>query len=112
MPFARPPAAMLAIEGAEELQLTDAVRFCVLPSLKVPVAVNACVVPAAIDGVGGFTCKDTKLGTTLRLVEPVSAPKAAVMVAFPIATVVASPLPLTVATAGFEELQVAEVVRS
>jgi hypothetical protein len=40
MPFASPPAVMVETDGAEELQLTDVVRSCVLPSLKVPVAVN------------------------------------------------------------------------
>jgi hypothetical protein len=103
---------MVAIEGAEELQLIDAVRFCALPSLKVPIAVNAWVVPTAIAGFGGFTCTDTRPGTTIRLAEPVSSLKAAVMVAFPMATAVACPLPLRVATGRFEELQVAEVVRS
>ena len=112
MPFASPPAGMVATDGCEELQLTDVVRSCVLPSLNVPVAVNGWVVPAAIDGVCGFTRNETRLGTTLKLAVPDSAPKAAVRVALPIATVVASPLPFTVATVGFEELHVAEVVRS
>jgi len=61
----------------------------------VPVAVNCCVVPAAIEGFCGFTCMEVRLATTLKLVEPVSAPKAAAMVAFPIARAVACPLPLT-----------------
>ena len=30
--LARPPAEIVATAGAEELQVTDAVRFCVLPS--------------------------------------------------------------------------------
>src|ERR1039458_4037413 len=112
MPFASPPAVMVATDGREELQLTDVVRSCVLLSLKVPVAVNGWEVPAAIDGFCGLTCREIRLGITFKLVEPISAPKAAAMVALPMATAVACPLPLTVATAGFEELQVAEVVRS
>jgi hypothetical protein len=40
MPFASPPVVMVATDGREELQLTDAVRFCVLPSLNDPVAMN------------------------------------------------------------------------
>ena len=39
-PVARPPVLMLATAGFDELQVTELVRFCVLPSLKVPVAVN------------------------------------------------------------------------
>lgn len=112
MPFASPLAAMVATDSREEFQLTEVVRSCVLPSLKVPVAVNGWVVPAAIVGLCGLSCMDTRLGTTFKLVDPACAPKAAEMVELPIATAVACPLPLTVAAAGFEELQVAEVVRS
>lgn len=39
-PDVRPPALIVATEGVEELQLTDAVRSCVLPSLNRPVAVK------------------------------------------------------------------------
>ncbi len=112
MLFDNPLAEMVATEGTEELQLTEVVRSCVVPSLNVPVAVNCCVVPAASNGFCGLTCREIRLGNTLRLVEPVSAPKAAAMIVFPMATAVAVPLPLTVTIAGFEEVQVAEVVRS
>jgi hypothetical protein len=103
---------MVATDGRDELQFTDVVTSCVRPSLKVPVAVNACVVPAAIDGFGGVTCIDTRLGTTVKLVDPVCPPKAAVIVALPMAAAVNCPVPLTVATTGFDELQAAELVRS
>ena len=39
-PVARPLGLMLALVVLEEFQVTEFVRFCVLPSLKVPVAVN------------------------------------------------------------------------
>ncbi len=41
------PAALLivAIKAADEFQVTDEVRSCVLLSEKLPVAVNCCVVP-------------------------------------------------------------------
>ena len=39
-PVARPLALILAVAGLEETQVAELVRFCVLPSLKVPVAVN------------------------------------------------------------------------
>src|SRR5207302_1991562 len=48
-PIARPLPSMLAAEGFEELQMTEFVRFWVLPSLKVPVAVNWSLVPFAIE---------------------------------------------------------------
>src|SRR5208283_5006973 len=53
---------MVATEGADEVQVADEVRFCLLPSLKVPVAVNCCWVPAAIDGLAGVTATDTRVG--------------------------------------------------
>lgn len=39
-PLANPPALMVVTAAFEEFQETEFVRFCVLPSLKVPVAVN------------------------------------------------------------------------
>ena len=39
-PVARPLALMLTDAGLEEAQVAVFVRFCVLPSLKVPVAEN------------------------------------------------------------------------
>jgi len=39
-PVARPVALMLTVAALEEAQVVVFVRFCVLPSLKVPVAVN------------------------------------------------------------------------
>ena len=40
LPVARPPVLMLATAVFDELQVTELVRFCVLPSVNVPVAVN------------------------------------------------------------------------
>ena len=45
----RPLALTVATEVLEEFQVTELVRFCVLPSVKVPVAVNWSVLPFAID---------------------------------------------------------------
>lgn len=39
-PLANPLALMAAIAALEELHVTEFVRFCVLPSVKVPVALN------------------------------------------------------------------------
>jgi hypothetical protein len=38
--FATPVELMVATDADEDVQLTDAVRFCVVPSLNVPVAVK------------------------------------------------------------------------
>lgn len=39
-PVANPPALMVAAAVFEELHVAELVRFCVEPSLKVPMAVN------------------------------------------------------------------------
>ena len=39
-PVAKPEALIVAIVELEEDHVTEVVRFCVLPSLNVPVAVN------------------------------------------------------------------------
>src|SRR5258708_5214645 len=49
---------MVATPTLEELQVTDW-RTCVLLSLKVPVAMNCCVVPGDSVGLGGVTAIDT-----------------------------------------------------
>jgi len=50
-------------------------------------------------------------GVTVNVAEPLMAPDVAVRVAEPGATVVARPLPPTVATEVFEEVQLARAVR-
>jgi hypothetical protein len=82
-PVASPVVLIVATPLADELQATDVVRFWVVPSLKVPVAVNCCVVPATIDGLAGVTASDVSVGlpggTTVTVVVAV-APKVAVRV--------------------------------
>ena len=39
-PVAKPPVVIVAVEVVPEAHVTDVVRFCVLLSLNVPVAVN------------------------------------------------------------------------
>ena len=55
---ASPPEAMLATPGADELQTTEPVIFCVVPLLKFPVAKNCCVSPLGIVGALGATLID------------------------------------------------------
>ena len=63
--LASPEALMVATPVAEEFQVTDAVRFCVLPLLNLPVAAYCCV-PAG----GMFALA----GVTVRVVSPVTLP--------------------------------------
>jgi hypothetical protein len=89
---ARPVLLMLAVNGVSELQVTVAVRSCVVPSVKVPVAVNCCAVPKAIEGFPGVTAIDTSTAAvTLRVVLPLTEADVAVIVAVPVPTLVASP---------------------
>lgn len=76
-------------------------------------AANCCSVPSAMDAFAGVTAMDTMVaGVTVRLLDPLIEPELAVMVAFPTAVAVTSPVAETVAVAVEEELQVAVLVRS
>jgi hypothetical protein len=78
MPLARPAPLMVATELFEEFQLTELVRFCVLPSLYVPVAVNCCVAPGVIAGLAGVTAIDDKTAAvTVSVVDPAIVPELA-----------------------------------
>jgi hypothetical protein len=72
---------MVATEASEEAQATDEVTFSVLPSLKVPMAVNWSEVPAAIERLDGLTAMDFKVAevTVRGTAGLVTAPMAAVI---------------------------------
>lgn len=110
-PVTSPPPVIAAVLVLEELQATKLVRLFVLPSVNVPVAVNCCVVPKAIDGLAGVMAIEISAGGfTVSVVDPMMLPKVAVMVVSPVATVFASPAAETVATPGAEDDQVTEFV--
>jgi hypothetical protein len=112
-PVARPPAVMVATAAFDETQVAELVRSWVLPSEYVPVAVNCSEFPLAIDGLAGLTAIDTNTGEpTVTAALPETPIQPALICDVPCASPVASPLALTVATAAFEETQVAELVRS
>jgi hypothetical protein len=70
------PEALLTVAtaGIEELHVTEPVRSWVVASLYVPVAVNCCVVPSAIEGAVGVTAIETKTAAvTSNVVEPAMA---------------------------------------
>jgi hypothetical protein len=114
---ARPwlPAALLmvAMEPFDEFHCTEPVMSCVLPSVKVPVALNCSVVPRGMVGIAGVMARETNVaGVTVRVDEPAMLAAVAVMVVCPVEALVATPLTLTFATDGSEELQIADAVRS
>ena len=76
--LAKPAVLIVATPAAEELQVTVPPRFCVLPSLNVPVALNCCVLPLVIDGFTGVTAIDTSVAAvTVSVVLPESVPELA-----------------------------------
>jgi len=109
-PGVAPPVLLIvATVGVSDDHAAVPVRFCVLPSVYVPVAVYCCVVPSAIDGAVGVTAIDTSAAAvTVTVVDPLIVPEVAVIVAVPSPTLVASPVVcpamLIVATVGVSEL--------
>ena len=112
-PVASPAPLMLTVVGFEVAQAAVFVRFCVLPSLNVPVAVNCTLVPFAIDEFGALIVIDLSVAAVtvnVKLVE-VTPFWVAVMLLEPIAFPVARPLTLMLMIAGFELTQVTVLVR-
>src|SRR5204862_65403 len=102
-----------AVAAVAEAQVAVAVRFCVVASSKVPVAVNCCFVPLAIDGVAGVTAIETSLaGETVRVVMPTMVPLVAEMTDVPAPTPGASAVAEIVAVAAVAEAQVTVADRS
>ena len=95
------------------LQVAEFVSSRVLPSVYVPVAFKACVVPSAKEEFAGVMTRETKVGcVTVTVVEPVTDPDAAVRVAVPTLAPVTRAVLLMLARAGAEELHKAELVTS
>jgi hypothetical protein len=81
---ASPCALTVAMVVSAVLQVTAFVRFRVLPSLYVPVAVNCCVVPSAIEALAGLIEIDVRTaGVTVNVAEPLIVPDVAVIIALP-----------------------------
>ena len=75
-----------------ELHCTVFVMFWLLPSVKVPVAVNCWVVPSGICGIAGVMATETSAaGVTVKVVMPLVKPAVAVTLALPWLTLVANP---------------------
>jgi hypothetical protein len=85
---------MVATLVSDDCQVAELVKFCVLPSEYVPVAVNCSVANCEMVGAVGAIVIETSAGTipvTVRLVDPVMVPEVAVMVAVPVLTGEAKP---------------------
>jgi hypothetical protein len=77
-PVANPPAVIVTTPVVCEVHVAVLVKFCVELSEKVPVAVNCCVLPFAIEGFAGVTATDTSVAeVTVSVVEPLTVPETA-----------------------------------
>jgi hypothetical protein len=83
-PLANPALFTVEMEFTDTLQAAVDVRFCVLPSVYVPAAVNCCVAPAEIDAEGGVTAMEISAGgPTVIIVDPHTEPAHALAAAEP-----------------------------
>lgn len=113
LPKAVPELRREAVLGEDDFQDTPARLLPVLPSLKVPTAVNLTNVRSSIRGLLGRTAIPVRVTVlTVRLVLPLTEPSTAVIVVLPAATLLTSPWLLMLAAAGFEEPHSAEAVTS
>jgi len=110
---------IVATAALEEFQATEVVKSPVMPFVKVPMTLNCWFAPSEMEGLRGVNAKDAKTGwVTVRMVEPLTDPKEAVIVVVPSArpVVASSPWPpvelLIAATDGLEEFQATEEVKS
>jgi len=69
-PVASPLELILAFAGVELAQFTVFIKFCVLPSLNLPVAVNCSVSPIPSDVLGAVTLIDCSAGAATVRVKP------------------------------------------
>ncbi len=110
---ARPLLSITATIVLDELQLACVVISCVVPSEKVPVAVNCWVAPPSTLGSAGVIAMEDRVAeVTVRVVLPETVPEVAVIVVVPAVTAVARPLLSITATIVLDELQLACVVIS
>jgi hypothetical protein len=109
----KPVVLTVAAAVLEEFQIAELVRFCVLLSLKVPVAVSCSVLARTIELLGAVIAIDCNVAAVIvnERVFDVTPPCAALMLVEPTPVPVATPVLLMVAAAVFEEVQVAELVR-
>lgn len=114
-PVTRPVLLIDATAVLDDIQVTEVVRFCVVVSENVPVAVSCPVNPGATLGLTGVTAIDRSVAeVTVSVVDPTMLPVAgedvAVMVTVPAETAAARPVLLIDASPTFDDCQVTDVV--
>ena len=93
LPVASPLVVVIeATPDGEELQVTRLEMSCLVPSEKLPVAVNCCCVPTLIDGLSGDTLIETRDAlVTVRVAVPETPLMLAVIVEVPLANAIVRP---------------------
>jgi len=99
---------IIATDADEDVQVTDGVRSCVVPSCNVPVAVKRKYVPAATVSVAGVIAIAVT-GSTVMVAVADCPPRVAVMVVVPALIPVMDPCALIVATVVSELCQATSV---
>src|SRR5258708_9326907 len=112
-PVATPVALTVAMVVSDEVHVAVLVRFCVVPSEKLPAPLNGAVFPTATDALAGVTVIDVSAAAvTVSEAVPAMAPEGAVRVTGPPAfTPVATPVALIVAMVVSDDVHVAVFVR-
>jgi hypothetical protein len=91
-PVARPLTVIEATLVLDDFQVTTSVTSWVLPSEKVPAAVNCCAMPSGMLALAGVTTIEVMTAdVTVRVVDPETVPELAVIVVLPPASAFASP---------------------
>jgi len=112
-PLASPPELIEATLGEEDAQETSEEISRELPSEYLPCTANCWVVPIGKKAFAGKTTAVCNAGAdTVTVLEPLNVDSVAVTVVAPCASLVASPVELTIATADCDELQTAVLVKS
>jgi hypothetical protein len=94
-----------------ELHVTVVLRFCVLLSVYLPVAVNCSVPVVLMVGFAGVTAIETNVAAvTVKVADPLTAPETAFILLVPTPAAATIPPEVTVATLVVCELQVTEPV--
>ncbi len=109
-----PAAVIVAVVVFDELQVAVEVRFCIDPSLYMPVAVNCVRVPSGTEAFAGVTAiESSTAAVTVSVAVPTTPLTVAVIVVDPCFNAVANPPgEVIVANAVFDEAHVAVAVRS
>lgn len=104
---------MVAVDVWEEFQVTPLVRSCVLPSLKMSVAVNCWLIPIpSVRPTGVTTMAEIVPVLTVSVVDPLMGPRVAEIVVVPVEMPVALPFASIVATEVADDAQVTSELRS